>query len=98
MLFRSKHHECQPSISLQRVLQMEFNDRLSLPIFQPKIAGDQGVVFVSLAVALLPVVVLAGGKFQPSEKARHRDTGSLGPTLDEVDHGITNIMGDPSRF
>jgi hypothetical protein len=29
---------------------------------------------------------------------RHSDAGALGPAFDEVNHRITDVMGDPGRF
>jgi hypothetical protein len=29
---------------------------------------------------------------------RHSDASTFGPILDEVNHGIASIMGDPGRF
>src|SRR6185369_11332379 len=36
-----QHHKRQPPIAFQRVLQMEADDRLLLPILQPEIAGKR---------------------------------------------------------
>ena len=55
-------------------------------------------MLIGLAITALPVVILAGGQPQPGDKTRHCDTGSLGPALDEIDHGITDIVGNPIRF
>jgi hypothetical protein len=29
---------------------------------------------------------------------RHGNAGTFRPVLDEIDHGIADIMGDPRRF
>ena len=55
-----QHHKPQPPVALQRVLQMEADDGLLLPILQPEIAGNPAVVLVHLAVAFPPVVKLTG--------------------------------------
>ena len=41
-----EHHERQPTVAFQRVLQMEPDYRLLLPILQPEIAGNPAVVLV----------------------------------------------------
>src|ERR1035438_3315694 len=41
-----QHHERQSPITLQRILQMEIDDRFFLPQLQPEIAGNPTVVFV----------------------------------------------------
>src|ERR1039458_8174978 len=53
-----QHHECEPSITLQRVLQVEGDDRLLLPILQPKVPGNPTVVLVDTTVAFSPIVEL----------------------------------------
>ena len=80
------------------MVEVEVDDGLFLKVLQPEITGDQGIVLIDLAVALLPVVILAGGNAQPVNKVRHSDAGALGPVLDEVNHRITDIVGDPGRF
>jgi hypothetical protein len=55
-------------------------------------------VLIGLAVAALPVVVLARRKTQPGNKMRHSDASALGPALDEVNDRIANIVGNPRRF
>src|ERR1019366_895728 len=56
-----QHHERQPAVGLQRILQMELDDGLLLPILQLEISGNPAVVLVHLAVAVPAVVELAGG-------------------------------------
>lgn len=80
------------------MVEVEVNNSPLLTVLQPEITGDQGIVLIDLAVALLPVVILAGGNAQPVNEVRHSDAGAFGPVLDEVNHRITDIMGDPGRF
>ena len=54
-----QHHEGQPPVALQRVLQMEIDDCLLFPILQPKVPGNPTVVLVDAAIALSPIVELA---------------------------------------
>ncbi|MGC2273063.1 MAG: hypothetical protein WA539_13870, partial [Candidatus Sulfotelmatobacter sp.] len=49
-----EHHERQPPIAFQRVLQMEPDDCFFLPRLQPEIAGNPTVVFVDAPVSLSP--------------------------------------------
>jgi hypothetical protein len=44
-----QHHECQPSVAFQRILQVERNDRLLLPLLQPKVPGNPTVMLIDLA-------------------------------------------------
>jgi hypothetical protein len=60
-----EHHERQPAVALQRVLQMKADDGPLLPILQPEAAGNPAVVLVHLPVAFPPVVELAGGDVEP---------------------------------
>ena len=63
-----EHHERQPPVAFQRVLQMEPDDSLLLTLLQPEIAGNPAVVLVHLAVAFPPVVELAGGDVEPLDE------------------------------
>jgi len=42
------------------VLPMKIDDRLLVPLLQPKVSGNPTVVFVHLPIAIAPVVELAG--------------------------------------
>lgn len=93
-----EHHEGQSAIAFQRMLEIEIDNGLLLPIFQPEVAGNQSVVFIDLAISALPVVILTGRNTQPSDKMRHCDAGAFGPAFNEIDHGIANIVRYPRRF
>ena len=54
-----QHHERQPPIAFQRILLVERNDRLLLPILQPKVSGNPAIMLVDLTVPLAPAVKLA---------------------------------------
>jgi hypothetical protein len=43
------------------VFKVELDDLLTLPVFQPEISGNWGIVIVGFTVALEPVVKLALG-------------------------------------
>ena len=92
-----EHHERQPPIALQRVFEIKVDNRLFLPVLQPEIPRDQGIVLVDFAVAALPVVILARSDAEPVDKVRHCDAGALGPAIDKVNYRIARIMGNPGR-
>jgi hypothetical protein len=79
-----QHHERQPPIAFQRILQMEIDDRFFLPQLQPEIAGNPTVVLIDAPVALPPVVELAGGDPQPVNESPDADLGLLRPAPDEI--------------
>ncbi len=74
---------------------MKLEDGGLLPRFEPPVARDQGVMFVDQAVAYPPVVELAGGDAEPADEALRRDLGALGPVPDEVDDGVSGVVGNP---
>src|SRR4051794_785993 len=74
---------------------VEINDGLLLPVLQPPIAGNQGVVLVGQAVAGAPVVELARGDPQPGDELLDRDLGGLGPTGDVINDGVADVVGNP---
>jgi hypothetical protein len=74
---RIQHHERQPPITFQRILQMETDDRFFLPRLQPEITGNPTIVFIDAPVALSPVVELAGPARSASGRiARRRSPSS----------------------
>src|SRR6202011_2167823 len=79
-----EHHERQPPITFQRVLQMELDDCFFLPRFQPEITGNPTVVLVDAPVPLPPVIELAGGHAQPWDEPSDADLGLLRPAPDEI--------------
>jgi hypothetical protein len=56
------HHESQAAITLQWEARMEVADGLFLLVLQPVIARNPGIMFVGLAVAVLPGVPRGGGQ------------------------------------
>ena len=72
-----QHHERQSPVAFQRIVQMKIDDGLFFPGFQPEISGNPSVVLVHLAVALAPVVELAGGYHQPANETSGADLGLL---------------------
>jgi hypothetical protein len=55
-------------------------------------------VFVDFAVALLPVMKLAGAQRDPVQEAAVRDLGLIAPGADEVDELVAGIVGNPASF
>src|SRR5947208_15387277 len=75
---------------------METDDGLLFPILQPEIAGNPAVVLVHFAVALPPVVELAGGHIEPPNEPPGADLGLLRPAPDEIHDLIPRIVRDPA--
>ena len=90
-----QHHERQPPVAFQRILQMEIDDGLLLPILQPKVPGNPTVVLVDLAVALPPVVELAGRDAEPPDEPPGADLGLLRPAPDEIHDLVPHVVRHP---
>src|ERR1019366_4734213 len=90
-----QHHECQPPVAFQRILQMEADDGLLLPMLQPEVAGNPAVVLVHLAVAFSPVVEFAGSHIEPLDEPPGADLGLLRPAPDKVNDLIPRIVRNP---
>ena len=91
-----KHHERQPPIAFQRVLQVEIDDRVFLPRLQPEIAGNPTVVLVDTPVALSPVIELAGRHTQPMNESPDADLGLLRPAPGEIHHFVPHVVRHPA--
>ena len=74
---------------------MEIDDGFFLPLLQPEIAGDPTVVFVDPAIALSPVIELAGGYAQPIDEPSGADLGLLRPTPDEIHNLVSHVVRYP---
>ena len=90
-----KHHERQPPITLQRILQVEADDRFFLPRLQPEIPGNPTVVLVDAPVPLPPVIELASGHAQPLDKPSDTDLRPFRPAPDEIHHLVPHIRRHP---
>ena len=90
-----EHHEGQPPIAFQRIHLVERNDRLLLPILQPKIPGNPAVMLIDLAVPLAPAVELAGRDVEPPDEPPGADLGLLRPVPDEIYDLIPRIVRNP---
>src|SRR5438128_3437373 len=90
-----EHHERQPPIAFQPILQMEIDDRFFLPQLQPEIAGNPTVVLVDATVTLPPVVELAGGHAQPMNESSDAALGLLRPAPDEIHNLVPHVMRYP---
>ena len=71
------HHEGKPAVAFEWVFGVVVDDRLLFPILEPPVARDQRVVLVGQAVALPPVVKLAGGDAKPGDEPLPGDLGAL---------------------
>jgi hypothetical protein len=54
------------------------------------------VVFIDLAEAVNPGVVLAAADAEPGDEVRDRDVGFARPGADEIDDLIARIVRDPT--
>src|SRR5215831_13397678 len=90
-----QHHESQPPVALQWILQVESDDGLLLPILQPEIPGNPAVVLVHLAVPFAPVVELAGCDVEPSDEPSGADLGLFRPAPDEIHDLVPRIVRNP---
>ena len=92
-----QHHECQAPVAFQRIAAEEGDDGLSLPILQPVVARDSGVMFVGLAVAQPPAGKLARRKPDPGYKTANGKPRALRPVGREIDHRVPHVMSDPDH-
>src|SRR6516162_1582965 len=90
-----QHHERQSPIAFQRILQVERNDRLLLPILQPKVPGNPAVMLVDLAVSLAPAVELAGCNVVPPDETPGADLGLCRPAPDEIHDLVPRFVRNP---
>ena len=63
-----QHHQRQTPIAFLRVLGMELDDRFFLPVIEPRVTRDFGVVLIRLAIAGPPVVELNLLAATPSQR------------------------------
>jgi hypothetical protein len=62
------------------------------------VAWHPGVVLVDFAVALFPVVELAGTQADPAEEAAGGDLGLVGPGVDEINELVAGIVRNPASL
>lgn len=74
---------------------MEVENGLLLVLLEPVVAWDPGIVFVGLAVAVLPRVPFGGGQAKPEEEASDGDAGLVGPAFDKIDDLVAGVVGNP---
>jgi hypothetical protein len=90
-----EHHEGQAPVALQREQRVEVADGLLFLGLEPVVAWDPGVVFVGLAVAVLPGVPLGGGQAEPQQEASDGKGGVVGPAVDEINDLVAGVVGNP---
>ncbi len=93
-----EHHEGEPAITFQRIAASVGANAFFFVRGEPVVAWHPGVVLVDLAEAAFPVVDLAGGQTQPSEKATSRDAGLVAPGTDEIDDLVAGVVGHPAAL
>lgn len=93
-----EHHESEPAVAFQGMSVVVFEDGLPFPVFEPEIPRDQGIVFVDLAIAVFPLVELAGSQLEPVEQLFGRQFGTLGPVADVIDDLVARVVGNPTSF
>ena len=81
--------------AFQRILQVERNDCLLLPLLQPKVPGNPAVMLIDLAVSLAPAVELAGRDVQPSDELPGTDLSLLRPAPHEIYDLVPRIVRNP---
>jgi hypothetical protein len=74
---------------------MKADNGLVLPVIQPEIAGNPAVVLIDLAIALPPVVELAGGDVEPRDELPGADLGLLRPAPDKINNLVPRVVRDP---
>jgi hypothetical protein len=85
MVFNARlGHYRQLPVAFQRVLQMEPDDGLLLPVLQPEIPGNPAVVLVHLSLAFSPTVEFAGRDGEPFNEVSGADLGLLRLAPDEI--------------
>ena len=90
-----EHHERQAPIALQRILQMEIDDRLLLPFLQPEVPGHPTVVLVRFAISFPPLVELAGCDAEPPDEPSDADLRLLRPASDVIHDLIPHVVRYP---
>ena len=90
-----EHHEGQPPVAFQGMPSVEVEDGFLLPVFEPPVARNLAVVLVDLAVAMIPVVKLAGSQPEPAQQLSGGQLGALGPVVQVVDDLVAGVVGNP---
>jgi len=78
------------------MFEVEVNNGLAFPIFEPMITGDRSVVLILLAIVSAPFVERRFIQSDPPQKLLGRRCGSAFPVVDIVDYGIANIVRNPT--
>ena len=93
-----EHHEGKPAIAFQRIVVSEGDGLAFFVLGEPVVAWHPSVMFIDFAIALFPVVELAGAQADPTEKAAASDLGLIGPGADEINEVVAGIVGDPAAL
>ena len=91
-----EHHEGQTAIPFEGILEVKPDDLLPLPIFQPKISRDGGIVLVGFPIPLDPGVKLALSNREPGHEVMQSYFSFLRPLPGKINDGVASIMGNPA--
>ena len=93
-----EHNESEPAITFEWASASEGTDTQFFVVGEPVVTRNRGVVLVDFAEALDPVMVLAGADVDPRKEATNREFRLVAPCADEIDDGVTGIVGNPAAF
>ena len=91
-----EHHEGHAAIAVVGMRAGEVADAHDLVLGEPMIARHPSVVFVDLAEACDPVLVLAAADADPGHEVRDGDVGLVRPGADEIDDRVARVVGHPA--
>jgi hypothetical protein len=90
-----EHHERKSSITFLGMLEVKVQDGPFLPLLEPKVAWDRGVVIVASATPAAPIIKLVVADPNASHQTGSRQSGLFRVTLDELDHVLADGGGNP---
>jgi len=91
-----EHHEGETTVAFERVGAGEGTDTQLFVVGEPVVTRNPGVVFVDLPEAQFPIMELAGSDADPRKEATDGDLRLVAPVPDEIDDGVTGVVGDPA--
>ena len=71
------------------------DNRMPFRIGQPEVARDLGVVFVDLAVTMLPIIILAARNAYALDEVAGGNLSFVGIISHVINHLVTNVRLDP---
>lgn len=91
---RIEYHERQTTITFERVLRVEVDDRFSFDVLQPMVTRNSPVVFVGFAITLFPIEILTAPNAQPSNDLLGWNFGTPVPVVHVIDNLVTGVVGN----